>query len=128
VLLPTLFVGTDDFKMYGGKKHWGMEMFARTTLPGSLYLREATFRALVDDFCDFLERQGFRLAVFFTGHEAGNQRRILQRAETARKKRRLNVQAWWSGKVPHPPELERDGGHAGADETSELMAVDRKLA
>src|SRR3954471_9942268 len=42
VLLPTLFIGTDDFKVYRGSKHWGMEMFARTFLPGSLYVREST--------------------------------------------------------------------------------------
>jgi creatinine amidohydrolase len=128
VLLPTLFVGTDNFKHFSGKKHWGMEMFAKTFLPGSLYVRESTFQNLIEDTLAMLDRQGFKLVVLFTGHEAGNQRRILAEAEKRWASKRMKVSSWWAGRVQHPKNLERDGGHAGEDETSELMAVEKDYA
>lgn len=127
VLLPTLFVGTDNFKTYAGKKHWGMEMFARTSLPGSLYVREETFKALISDTLDFLQRQGFKLTVLFTGHEARNQTGTLGSLEKAWGRKPMKVSAWWAGKFRHPDELKRAGGHAGEDETSEMMNVDPRL-
>lgn len=131
VLLPALHVGTDGHQRLGKNIWWGMEQFAKLPLPGSLYISESSFRALIRDTAASLSKAGFKLAVFFTGHEAPNQVEALKNLERESRGRPMKVMASWAGRVPYPQALLKDrpepDGHAGATESSELMAVDSKL-
>jgi creatinine amidohydrolase/Fe(II)-dependent formamide hydrolase-like protein len=121
-------VGTDGHKRIKGKEWWGMEQFAKVPLPGSLFVKEATFRALMRDTVAALEKTGFKAAVLCTGHQAPNQIKVIRELEAASKRRKMKVLGFWTGRVDYSGQAKSRGGHAGATESSELMAVSGRLA
>ena len=128
VLLPPLHIGTDRFIEKNRRTLWGMEKYAGCRLPGSLFIPEKTMRDLVKGILLFLEREGFRLCVLCTGHEARNQIKIIDNMQKQFAPRQMKVVSWYATKAGYPSYFgNQDIYHAGTEETSELLAIDKKL-
>ena len=127
VLLPTLYLGTDGVKRSGNVELWGMEMFAGEPLPGGTFLPADVFSAVVSHTLNFLERNGFRLCITCTGHQAPEQIQALEKLESEFQSRTMRVIAWQSGRIIKPDGTPDEIGHAGFEETSELMHIDPAL-
>lgn len=127
VLLPTLYLGTDGVKRCGDTELWGMEMFAGEQLPGGTFLPADVFSSAIAHTLNFLERNGFRLCIVCTGHQAPEQVQALEKLEAESRGRPLRVLAWQSGRVIKADGKPDEIGHAGVEETSELMHIDPAL-
>lgn len=97
--------------------------------PGTVFITPQVFKAYVADVIASLAKTGFRKVVVLNGH--GGQIAELQDALFEVSKG-SNVKAllvnWWFGMEDLCKEkLEREGGHAGADETAAVMAIDPSL-
>lgn len=97
--------------------------------PGTVFITPQVFKAYVADVIASLAKTGFRKVVVLNGH--GGQINELQDALFEASKgssvRALLVN-WWFGMEDLCKEnLEREGGHAGADETAAVMAIDPSL-
>jgi creatinine amidohydrolase len=125
VLMPTLYVGTDSTLVEDGEEFWGMEMFAKERIPGSIFVRKETFYNLLKDILNFLERTGFKLCILCTGHMAKPQIEVVERLEEEHKERNMRVLSWHWGKVNYPKELMTPNPlHAGVEESSEILSID----
>jgi creatinine amidohydrolase len=97
--------------------------------PGTIRIRPGTFKAYVEDILESLAEAGLRNLVILNGH--GGQTAELKDAlfDAGRKHgaRTLLVEWWYDIDDIREKELERIGGHAGADETACVMAVDPSL-
>jgi creatinine amidohydrolase len=97
--------------------------------PGTLPIHPDIFKAYVGEVVKALVEAGFVRIVLLNGH--GGQTDELKEVlyETSRE---MNVKAllieWWydTDKIRNEV-LEREGGHAGADETAAVMAIDPTL-
>ena len=97
--------------------------------PGTVFITPSVFRAYVTDVVASFAKTGFEKIVVINGH--GGQITELQDALFDAAKT-SNVKAllvnWWFGMEDLCKEkLEREGGHAGADETAAVMAIDPSL-
>jgi creatinine amidohydrolase len=97
--------------------------------PGTVFITPEVFRAYVADVVASLAKTGFEKIVVMNGH--GGQITELQDALFEASKT-SNVKAllinWWFGMEDLCKEkLEREGGHAGADETAAIVAIDPAL-
>jgi len=97
--------------------------------PGTVFITPGVFRSYVTDVLASLARTGFEKIVVINGH--GGQIAELQDALFEASKT-SNVKAllinWWFGMEDLCKEkLAREGGHAGADETAAIMAIDASL-
>ncbi len=125
VIMPTLYVGTDETLVEDGEEFWGMEMFAKEKIPGSIFVRRETFYNLLKDILNFLERTGFKLCVLCTGHMAKPQIEVVEKLEKEHKERNMKVVAWHWGKVNYPKEhITLNPLHAGVGESSEILSID----
>lgn len=125
VMMPTLYVGTDGTIVEDGDEFWGMEMFAKEKIPGSVFVRKETFYNLLKDMLNFLERTGFKLCVLCTGHMAKPQVEVVEKLEEEYMERSMKVISWHWGKVKYPEELVTNNPlHAGVEESSEILSID----
>ncbi len=125
VMMPTLYVGTDGTIVEDGEEFWGMEMFAKEKIPGSVFVRKETFYNLLKDMLNFLERTGFKLCVLCTGHMAKPQVEVVEKLEEEYMERSMKVISWHWGKVKYPEELVTNNPlHAGVEESSEILSID----
>ncbi|MCX7720203.1 MAG: creatininase family protein [Dictyoglomus thermophilum] len=125
VMMPTLYVGTDGTIVEDGEEFWGMEMFAKEKIPGSVFVRKETFYNLLKDMLSFLERTGFKLCVLCTGHMAKSQVEVVEKLEEEYMERSMKVISWHWGKVKYPEELVTNNPlHAGVEESSEILSID----
>lgn len=97
--------------------------------PGTVFITPQVFKAYVGDVIASLAKTGFEKVVVINGH--GGQITELQDALFEASKG-SNVKAllvnWWFGMEDVCKEnLAREGGHAGADETAAVMAIDPNL-
>jgi creatinine amidohydrolase len=97
--------------------------------PGTIRIRPETFKAYIEDILESLAGAGLKNLVVLNGH--GGQTAELKDAlfEAGRKSgaRTLMIEWWYDIDDIRETELERTGGHAGADETACVMAVDPAL-
>jgi creatinine amidohydrolase len=98
--------------------------------PGTVFITPEVFRAYVADVLASLARTGFQKMVVINGH--GGQITELEDALfDASKTSNVKVVLinWWIGMEDLCREkLGREGGHAGADETAAIIAIDPSLA
>jgi creatinine amidohydrolase len=97
--------------------------------PGTVFITPQVFKAYVADVIASLAKTGFEKIVIINGH--GGQITELQDALFEASKT-SSVKAllinWWFGMEDIcRDKLEREGGHAGADETAAVMAIDPAL-
>lgn len=132
VVLPALFVGTERERSPELLQHIGFkgdEYIVGMDFPAnilkSLYYREEFFALVVRETLDLLVQQGYRLIVILNGHGAENQLGVLGRLSaefTGRGPARVfYISAWTQS------DQEVESGHAGAEETSHVMALYREL-
>ncbi len=132
VVLPPLFIGTERERSPEQLKHLGFKgdeyvvgMDFPANILKSLYYREEFFALVVRETLDLLVQQGYRLIVILNGHGADNQLGVLGRlsAEFTGKgpARVFYISAWTQS------DQEVESGHAGAGETSHVMAMYREL-
>jgi creatinine amidohydrolase len=97
--------------------------------PGTVSIRSEVFKAYVSDVLASLVRTGFEKIVVLNGH--GGQIEELQDAlfEVSKTSRvKVLLINWWYGMEDICRQtLGREGGHAGADETAAIMAIDPSL-
>ena len=97
--------------------------------PGTIRIRPETFKAYIEDVLESLAGAGLKNLVVLNGH--GGQTAELKDAlfEAGRRSgaRTLLIEWWYDIDDIREKELERTGGHAGADETACVMAVDPSL-
>jgi creatinine amidohydrolase len=97
--------------------------------PGTVRIKPATFRAYVEDVVESFAGAGLRNLVVLNGH--GGQTAELKDAlfEASRRTgaRTLLLEWWYDIDEIRDKHLERIGGHAGADETACVMAVQPSL-
>lgn len=125
VMMPTLYVGTDGTIVEDGEEFWGMEMFAKEKIPGSVFVKKETFYNLLKDMLNFLERTGFRLCILCTGHMAKPQVEVVEKLEEEYMERSMRVISWHWGKVKYPEGLiTKNPLHAGVEESSEILSID----
>ncbi|MFZ1946803.1 MAG: creatininase family protein [bacterium] len=97
--------------------------------PGTVFITPQVFKAYVADVIASLAKTGFDKIVVLNGH--GGQITELQdacfEASKTSSVKTLLIN-WWMGMEDIcRKELEREGGHAGADETAAVMAIDPGL-
>ena len=97
--------------------------------PGTVTIGPDVFSAYIGDLLGSLARAGFRKIVVLNGHGGQSDRLRDALFETTRKTGAKGLLIdWWrrteeiSGQL-----LKRQGGHAGADETACIMAIDASL-
>lgn len=128
LVLPTLFFGTERERapkelrfigFQGDEYIIGMDFPAN--ILRSLYVREEYLAMAVREILEQVVRQGWKLIVILNGHGATNQIQTLTRLALEfsgeRNVRAVVFSAWESSGPPTDP------GHAGADETSQMMAL-----
>jgi creatinine amidohydrolase len=97
--------------------------------PGTIRIRPETFKAYIEDILESLAAAGLRNLVVLNGH--GGQTAELKDAlfEAGRRSgaRTLLIEWWYDIDEIREEKLERTGGHAGADETACVMAVEPSL-
>jgi len=97
--------------------------------PGTIRIRPEIFKAYVRDILEALAGAGLKNLVVLNGH--GGQTTELKDVlfETGRRAgaRALLIEWWYDIDGIRQTELEREGGHAGADETACVMAIDPSL-
>ena len=128
VLLPTLFAGgaaplgipmCRTFGLPDSKKDAvGMD-FAPNAFP-SIYLKEPTLEALLNDYVDGLVAQGYRLIGLISGHGGAGHTPVLERI-CARSHAPAKV-VWYPSMLPFS-ENDPNSGHATVMETAVQMAL-----
>ena len=129
VVLPAFFCGTERerspelLRNLGFKgDEWIVGMDFPANILRSLYYREEFLGILLRETLDLLVQQGYRLIVVLNGHGATNQLATVGRLSaefTARGPARvITVSAWEKA-----GQGLSDPGHAGGDETSQMMAL-----
>jgi len=97
--------------------------------PGTVFVTPAVFKTYVADVVASLAKAGFDKIVVINGH--GGQINELQDALFEASKTssvKTLLVNWWFGMEDICKEtLQREGGHAGADETAAIMAIDPAL-
>jgi creatinine amidohydrolase len=97
--------------------------------PGTVCIKPDVFKAYMNDLFESLARAGFKKIVVINGH--GGQRDELKDTlfEVSRSTgvKTLFIDWWYETDEIRQCTLEREGGHAAADETACIMAVDPSL-
>jgi len=129
VVLPTFFCGSErerpsqqlrDLGFKGDEWMVGMD-FPKNTLK-SLYFREEFLALLLREMLHLLAEQGYQLIIIVNGHGAENNIAVIERISkeyTATRSVRVVPFLAWDA-----PGEALDVGHAGAIETSRMMALD----
>ncbi|MGQ9602614.1 MAG: creatininase family protein [bacterium] len=97
--------------------------------PGTLHISPQSFKSYVSDVLKSLANAGFKSIIILNGH-GGQTDELKQVAfETSRdmKVRTLLIDWWYETDEIRNAILGRESGHAGADETASIMAIDASL-
>jgi len=129
VVLPALFCGTERERTPQLLRHLGFQgdewiigMDFPANILKSLYFPEEFLAIQLRETLDLLVQQGYRLIVIVNGHGATNQLQTVERISaefTARGPAKVLWMSAWS----KADQAASDPGHAGGDETSQVMAV-----
>jgi creatinine amidohydrolase len=97
--------------------------------PGTLPVDPDVFRAYVGDVVKSLAEAGFGRIVVLNGHggQTDDLKDVLYETSREMGVKTLLVEWWYETDEIRKRILEREGGHAGADETACVMAVDPSL-
>jgi creatinine amidohydrolase len=97
--------------------------------PGTIRVRPETFKAYMLDILESLAGAGLRNLVILNGHggQTAELKDVLFEASRRAGVRTLLIEWWYDIDDIREKELKRIGGHAGADETACVMAVDPSL-
>jgi len=126
VVMPPLYWGVDSLRSREGDWLEGMDGAAGFELPGSVYrISHETFEALIEEMLVEIFRQGVRVVVLLTGHNARVQEAIIrcvaERVNAARPDRYVWALSEYEPVKPAPfPDA---GDHAAKWETSLMMAL-----
>lgn len=126
VVMPPLYWGVDSLRARDGDWFEGMDAAAGFELPGSIYrLSHEAFETLIEEMLVEILRQGVRVVVLLTGHNARVQEAIIrcvaERVNAARPDRTVWALSEYE---PVRPDLIPDAGdHAAKWETSLMMAL-----
>jgi creatinine amidohydrolase len=98
--------------------------------PGTLRVSPEAFKAYLYDILESLARCGLRNLIALNGHggQTVELKDALFEAGRATGARGLLIEWWYDIDAIREKHLERIGGHAGADETACVVAVDPSLA
>jgi creatinine amidohydrolase len=128
VLLPTMHLGTDGIIHKNEDELWGMEMFAKERLPGSIFLPVSVFKNVVFHTLKFLERNGFKITVIYTAHLSQPQVDVWQELEVEFRDSEMQVIAFQARAIDFPKDCKGiNSNHAGIEETSEMLRINDKL-
>jgi len=130
IVLPMLFLGPDRHATENGKELYGMDIcraeayraYPNQQLPGSAYwVDEALFRQLLESILARLARAGFKAVV---GHGHGPSTQLFRvNSEEWGERFGLKLFTCWRGKEEESDGLGIQTDHAGANETSLVMAL-----
>lgn len=96
--------------------------------PGTIRIDPGTFKAYILDILESLAGAGLKNLVILNGHGGQTQLKdALFEASRRTGARTLLIEWWYDIDEIREKHLERIGGHAGADETACVMAVDPSL-
>jgi creatinine amidohydrolase len=97
--------------------------------PGTVRISPATFKAYVLDILESLAGHGLENLIILNGHggQTAELKDVLFEASRRMRARTLLIEWWYDIDDVREKELERTGGHAGADETACVMAVEPSL-
>jgi creatinine amidohydrolase len=97
--------------------------------PGTLPVHPDVFRAYVGDVVRSLAEAGFAKIVVLNGHggQTDELKDVLYETSREMRVKTLLVEWWYETDEIKKRILEREGGHAGADETACVMAIDPSL-
>ena len=126
VVMPPLYWGVDALRAHDGEWLEGMDSAAGFELPGSVYrLSHELFESLIEEMLVEILRQGVRVVVLLTGHNARVQEAIIRCVAERVNGARPDRYVWaLSEYEPVRPDLIPDAGdHAAKWETSLMMAL-----
>ncbi len=97
--------------------------------PGTLHIRPETFKAYMRDVLESLVRIGFKYIVVINGHGGQTDELKAVLFETSRNTggRTMLIDWWYDTDEIRKRTLARESGHAGADETAAVMAINPDL-
>lgn len=97
--------------------------------PGTIRIRPETFKAYIGDVLESLAGAGLKNLVVLNGHggQTAELKDALFEAGLKGGARTLLIEWWYDIDDIRERELERTGGHAGADETACVMAIEPAL-
>jgi creatinine amidohydrolase len=130
VVMPALYWGVDSLLAHNGQWLEGMDAAAGFRLPGSIYrLSHELFEILIEEMLTEIIRQGVRVVVLLTGHNAKVQEAIIRCVAERINAARPDRYVWaLSEYEPVRPDLIPDAGdHAAKWETSLMMALHPEL-
>jgi len=130
VVMPPLYWGVDSLRARNGEWLEGMDAAAGFELPGSIYrISHKTFKMLIEEMLVEILRQGVRVVVLLTGHNAKVQEAIIRCVAERINAARPDRYVWaLSEYEPVRPDLIPDAGdHAAKWETSLMMALHPEL-
>jgi len=129
VVLPALFCGTERERTPQLLRHLGFQgdewiigMDFPANILKSLYFPEEFLAIHLRETLELLVQQGYRLIVIVNGHGATNQLETVDRLSVEFTGRGLATVLWLSA-WSKAEQAASDPGHAGGDETSQVMAV-----
>jgi creatinine amidohydrolase len=126
LVMPPLYWGVDSLRASEGEWLEGMDAAAGFELPGSIYrISHEVFETLIEEMLVEIFRQGVRLVVLLTGHNARVQETIIRCVAERINAARPDRYVWaLSEYEPVKPDLIPDAGdHAAKWETSLMMAL-----
>ena len=97
--------------------------------PGTLPVHPDVFRAYVGDVVKSLAEAGFARIVVLNGHggQTDDLKDVLYETSREMSVKTLLIEWWYETDEIRKRILEREGGHAGSDETACVMAIDPSL-
>jgi creatinine amidohydrolase len=130
VVMPPLYWGVDALRARNGEWLEGMDSAAGFELPGSIYrISHELFETLIEEMLVEILRQGVRVVVLLTGHNARVQEAIVRCVAERVNAARPDHYVWaLSEYEPVKANLIPDAGdHAAKWETSLVMALHPEL-
>jgi creatinine amidohydrolase len=97
--------------------------------PGTVSIRPDIFKAYVHDLLKSLADAGFTKIVVLNGHggQTDELKDVLFEVSRTTPAKTLLIDWWYETDEIRKQTLEREGGHAGADETAAIVAIDGTL-
>ncbi len=97
--------------------------------PGTLHIRAGTFKAYMRDVLESLARIGFKHLIVINGHggQTDELKSVLFEVSRDRNVKTLLIDWWYDMDELRKRTLARESGHAAADETAAVMAIDPDL-
>ena len=97
--------------------------------PGTVSVRPDIFKAYVHDVLESLADAGFKRIIVLNGHggQTDELKDVLFEVSKTTPAKTLLIDWWYETDEIRNRALEREGGHAGADETAAIVAIDKVL-